>query len=134
MANPITVVLVDDVVDIRELIRMQLELEGRFTVVAEAGDGLQGVAVIEQHQPDFVLLDLAMPVMDGLTALPEIHRVAPSSRVVVLSAFEESRMRDKALSLCAEDYVEKGSPAKTLPQRLEELHRSPRKSSGQRPA
>jgi DNA-binding NarL/FixJ family response regulator len=91
------VLLCDDSPQIRELVRVVLELEGN-EVVSEA----------ERLQPDVVLLDLSMPVMDGLEALPEIKRVAPDARVVVLSGFDNQRLVSQALALGADDYVPKG--------------------------
>ncbi|HEX2044039.1 MAG TPA: response regulator transcription factor [Gaiellaceae bacterium] len=101
------ILLCDDSPKIRELVRVVLELEGK-TVVAEAENGRDAVAAAERHQPDVVLLDLSMPVMDGLEALPEIRRVAPDARVVVLSGFENPALVSAALSLGAERYVTKG--------------------------
>ena len=65
-----TVVVIDDTPDLRLLLRMVLELTDRYSVVGEAGDGAEGIEMVRQWQPDLVLLDLAMPVMDGLEALP----------------------------------------------------------------
>lgn len=101
------VLLCDDSPKIRQLVRVVLELEGK-TVVAEAENGRDAVAAAERHQPDVVLLDLSMPVMDGLEALPEIRRVAPGARVVVLSGFDNPGLVSEALSLGAERYVTKG--------------------------
>jgi len=83
-------------------------------VVAEAGDGREAVEVIERHQPDVVVLDLSMPEMDGLEAIPLIHQVAPDARIVVFSGFEEGRVAEVALSLKASRYVRKGAPLEEL--------------------
>ena len=126
----ITIVLVDDVDDFRALMRMNLELDGRFQVVGEARDGAEAVSAIADLQPHLALVDLSMPVMDGLAVIPEIHRVAPDTRVVVLSGFKGSTMRDEVLALSADDYLEKGISTAAMSERLEQVYRSPRKDLG----
>jgi DNA-binding NarL/FixJ family response regulator len=102
------VLIVDDVEDLRALLRLALSFHEMFDVVAEAADGLEAVAQAELHHPDLVILDLSMPVLDGLEALPLILRAAPDARVVVVSGFAESRMREPALAAGAVAYLEKG--------------------------
>ena len=70
------VLVVDDNEDLRALIRIQVEAQG-FTVAGEAGDGIEAVASATELQPDVVLLDLAMPRMDGLEALPLLWKPCP---------------------------------------------------------
>ena len=102
-------VLVDDSDDLRDLVRMALEREPDFEVVAEAGDGEAGVGAVAAHRPHLVLLDIAMPVMDGLQALTLIREDSPGSIVVMLSAFTgSSGAIDRALALGAHGYIEKG--------------------------
>lgn len=101
------VLLCDDSAQIRELVRIVLELEGN-EVVGEAGNGREAIQAAESEQPDVVLLDLSMPVMDGLEALPEIRRVAPETKVVVLSGFDNELLVTQALELGAVRYVAKG--------------------------
>lgn len=101
------VLLCDDSPQIRELVRIVLEVEGN-EIVSEAENGLEAVEAAERLQPEVVLLDLSMPVMDGLEALPEIRRVAPEARIVVLSGFDNERLVSQALALGAERYVAKG--------------------------
>lgn len=87
---------------------MTLTRDEGFDVVGEAGDGLEAIAEAERHQPDLVVLDLSMPVLDGLEALPRILAVAPDARVVVVSGFDGGRMRGPALAAGAVAYLEKG--------------------------
>jgi signal transduction histidine kinase len=108
--RPARVVIIDDTPDIRLLLRKWLGRLDGFAVVAEAGDGRAGVAAVREHEPDIVLLDLAMPVMDGLEALPLIREAAPHSKVIVLSAFESSTMSRVALQRGAAAYIQKGTP------------------------
>lgn len=102
------VLIVDDVADLRLLLRVALAPIQEFEVIAEASDGFEAILQAELHQPDLVILDLSMPRLDGLEALPRILEVAPGARVVVLSGFDESRMREPALAAGAVAYLEKG--------------------------
>src|SRR5262249_9777886 len=79
------VVVADDFEDMRILIRVLLTASGRFIVMGEGATGREAVELSAAHRPDVVLLDLAMPEMDGLEALPLILAVSPESKVVVLS-------------------------------------------------
>ena len=79
------VLVADDMEDSRYLVRRFLERSGLFTVVAEASNGAQAVELTGIHHPDLALLDLAMPVMDGLEALPLVRQVSPDTTIVVLS-------------------------------------------------
>jgi DNA-binding NarL/FixJ family response regulator len=118
--------LVDDTEDIRNLLRVAFERTKRFRVVAEAGNGQDGVDVTRAHSPDVVLLDISMPVMDGLEALPLVRQVCPSATVVMLSAIGAEEMKDKALELGADGYIQKGLPLAALVAQVEELvHRAP---------
>lgn len=113
------VLLCDDCAPVRELVRLVLELEG-IQVVGEAGDGGAAIEEAGRCQPDVVLLDLSMPAMDGLEALPEIRRVAPQARVVVLSGFDNPVIVERALELGAVRYVEKGGRPEEIVAAVEE--------------
>ena len=114
MSGPISVVVCDDVPELRMLARAALEEAGQMVVVAEAADGEQAVEEIGRHQPDVAVLDLSMPKMDGLEAIPLIHAVSPATQIVVFSGFEEGRVAEVALSLKASRYVRKGAPLEDL--------------------
>lgn len=103
-------VLADDVFDLRFMVRLALERSGRFEVVAEAENGDEAVTLAKEHQPDLVLLDVSMPVKDGLEALPDIRAVSPNAKVVMLSGFEASRLAATAMESGASAYLEKGIP------------------------
>ena len=115
------VVLVDDMVELRQLIKLTLERSGRFEVVGQAGNGREGVDVAAETQPDLVLLDVSMPVMDGLEALPIICRTVPSTTVVMLSGFSEARLGAEAAAGGATAYLEKGLAPDALVARLLEV-------------
>ncbi|MGH3261629.1 MAG: response regulator transcription factor [Trebonia sp.] len=98
------VVIADDAIGMRELMRTLLSLEPDFDVVAVAGDGVQAVSAVERLQPELVVIDVAMPVMDGLQAIQEIRRVSPLTRIAVLSG--ERRTVPEG----ADAHIEKGTP------------------------
>ncbi|MFF7204010.1 response regulator [Streptomyces sp. NPDC008141] len=91
---PIRVVIADDEPLIRAGIRMILTSDPGIQVVAEAANGREAVDMTRAHGADVVLLDIQMPVMDGLTAVGELRRAVPAARVIVLTTFGE---RDNVL-------------------------------------
>ena len=114
MTKPISVYLVDDVPELRELIKFGMEEDPSFTVVGEAGDGRSALDGIAETRPAAVLLDLSMPDMDGLEAIPEIRKGDPDVAIIVLSGFSADRMGGPALERGADGYVEKGTPIQEL--------------------
>ncbi|HUP86527.1 MAG TPA: response regulator transcription factor [Acidimicrobiales bacterium] len=119
--RPFRVVLVDDMVALRQLIRLTLERSGRFEVVGEAGNGEEGVKVAAETTPDLILLDISMPVMDGLEALPILRRTTPDATVVMLSGFSEDRLGAESAAGGAAAYLEKGLAPHVLVTRLLEV-------------
>jgi DNA-binding NarL/FixJ family response regulator len=114
MAAPISVFLVDDVEELRELIRLGMEEDPGFEIVGEAGDGRTALEGIAETRPAAVLLDLSMPDMDGLEAIPEIRKDDPDVAIIVLSGFSADRMAPPAMERGADGYVEKGTPIQEL--------------------
>ncbi len=108
------ILVVDDAEDLRMLLRLRMESRKGLHVVGEAADGVAAVELASELQPDLVLLDLAMPRMDGLEALPLIRAAVPGVRVVVLSGFNQSTLAGKALEAGADHYVVKGGSMREL--------------------
>jgi DNA-binding NarL/FixJ family response regulator len=111
---PISVYLVDDVPELRELIRLGIEEDPGFEIVGEAGDGRTGLEGIAETNPAAVLLDLSMPDMDGFQVIPQIREAHPDVAIIVLSGFSADRMGGKVLERGADAYVEKGTPIQEL--------------------
>jgi len=85
---PIRILIADDHSVVRQGVRSLLERED-FEVVAEAENGLEAVQLAEKHQPDIALVDLSMPVMNGITAVGQIRSVAPRTKVILLTMHTE---------------------------------------------
>jgi PAS domain S-box-containing protein len=103
------VVLVDDSADVRTLVRTQLRLSGAAVVEGEGADGSDAVDLARRLQPDAMLLDVSMPGMDGLEALPKVLQSSPGTRVVMFSGFDEEPLALRALQLGATSYLTKTS-------------------------
>jgi two-component system chemotaxis response regulator CheB len=111
--NPIRVVVTDDSAVVRGLLTRVLEEDPAIKVVASANNGEQAVTVAEKHIPDILILDIEMPVMDGITALPKILRAAPNTKVLMCStlSLRNADITLKALSLGAIDAIAKPTAA-----------------------
>jgi DNA-binding NarL/FixJ family response regulator len=114
MRGPIRVLLTDDDPHIRALLRAQLESDDRFIVIGEAENGSVAVGMASELRPDAIVLDLAMPVMDGLEALPLLRLIDPKVKLAVLSGFGGRLLEDQARSLGADIYLEKVSSISSL--------------------
>jgi two-component system chemotaxis response regulator CheB len=110
-SNPIHVMLVDDSAVVRGFIGRALESDPAIKIVASVANGEQGVNSAGRHHPDVVILDVEMPVMDGLTALPKILEVSPGVRVIMCSTLtvRNAEITMKAFQLGATDCIAKPS-------------------------
>ena len=103
----VRVLIADDTADLRMLLRLHLQREGDFQVVAEASDGDEAVRLTVEHRPDVVVIDLAMPTTDGLEATSRIRAAVPDVRIVVHSGYGDASVRSRALEAGADAYLEK---------------------------
>ena len=110
----ITIVVCDDVAVLRHILREVFAERPGLEVIAEAGTGRECVEAVTAGKPDVLLLDLSMPEMDGMEALPAIVASSPATRIVVFSGFAADRMGPAVLERGAELYVEKGTPLDAL--------------------
>src|SRR3954451_25261831 len=93
-------------------------MSGALRVVGEGADGADAISLAEQHQPSLMLLDVSMPRLDGLEALPQVLAASPGTRVVMYTGFEERGLVDKARQLGAAAFLEKSAPVDHLIDRL----------------
>lgn len=107
----IRVLVADDQDMVRSGFVMLLDAADDIEVVAQAADGIQAIALTERHRPDVVLLDIRMPRLDGLSALPRLTR---TSRVVVVTTFEEDAYVDQALDGGASGFLLKDAGPELL--------------------
>ena len=110
----IRVLLVDDEELVRFGLRTVLEAAGDFTVVGEAGNGADGVAAAKQLKPDVVLVDIRMPVMDGLTATRQILALPDPPQVAVLTTFHVDEYVYAALAAGAGGFLLKDTPPREI--------------------
>ena len=122
MTENLSVLIVDDSEDLRELLSLVIQRHpDGWEVVATAAEGEQAIEEARTSQPDLVLLDIAMPVMDGMQALPHIRQAAPNAVVVMLSGYPFSTAGQGALNAGAHGYLEKSDLVKGLIPRLERI-------------
>ena len=115
------VVVIDDDEDMRSLIEILIAVGGRFRVVGTGADGHEGVAVATRLQPDVVILDLEMPHLDGLGAIPLIRERVPNAVIVVFSAFPDPYTLLDVLELGADAYLDKAGAWQQLVEALDTL-------------
>jgi DNA-binding NarL/FixJ family response regulator len=108
-ADPIRVLLCDDAEGFRALMRSSLADDPSIVIVGEAADGIEGVEATADLQPDVLLLDMSMPGMGGLQAIPKIRRRAPRTSIIGLSSLSASRMAGPSIEIGAHSYLEKGT-------------------------
>ncbi|HEY1917450.1 MAG TPA: response regulator transcription factor [Streptosporangiaceae bacterium] len=111
---PITVVVADDQRMVRSGLRVILDSEPGITVVAEAGDGAQAIELVRRHRPAVALLDIRMPVLDGLQAARKVLALSPGTRVLILTTFDADEYVYEALRAGASGFLLKDAPADQL--------------------
>ncbi|RKD24253.1 two-component system response regulator [Ammoniphilus oxalaticus] len=100
------VLVVDDAAFMRMMIKEILTKNG-FTVVAEAGDGIQAIEKYKEYTPDLVTMDITMPEMDGITAVKEIRKINPDAKIIMCSAMGQQAMVIDAIQAGAKDFIVK---------------------------
>jgi NarL family two-component system response regulator LiaR len=112
--SPIRVVLVDDHAQMHRIIQAILGAIPDIKLVGQAANGQEGILICEQYQPDIVLMDVVMPVMDGLEATKVLHERLPDMKILVLSSFQDHESVHAMLKNGAVGYLTKGSLAQDL--------------------
>jgi DNA-binding NarL/FixJ family response regulator len=119
--KPITVLLAEDHMIVREGLRALLELEDGFEVVGEAESGRQAVELVRKLCPAVVVMDIAMPLLNGLEATRQILQAQPATRVLILSAHSDDVYVEQVMELGATGYLVKQTAAHVLPEAIREV-------------
>jgi DNA-binding NarL/FixJ family response regulator len=121
--QPIRVILADDHAVVRKGIREFLEGEGDITVVAEAANGDEAVALVAEHAPDVAVLDIQMPGVSGIEATRRIKAEHPHVRVLILTAYDDDPYIFALLQAGASGYILKTADSAELVQAVRAVHR-----------
>ncbi len=105
MISSSRVLLADDHAVLRSGLRLLLTSQNEFEVVGEASSGIETLSLAEQLQPDLILLDLSMPALGGLDALPTLRKLVPSARILILTMHDDPQYLRQALKHGASGYV-----------------------------
>ena len=120
--KPIRILLADDHTVMRSGLRVLLERQAGYQVVAEAGDGRQAIALAETHTPDVAVIDIAMPNLNGIEATRQITAKRPETAVVILSMHSDESYVLRALKSGARGYLLKDSPEADLINAIRAVH------------
>ena len=117
----IRTLVVDDQTVVREGLAAILTNYADIEVIGQASDGLQATEIIKREKPDVVLLDMAMPVQDGLTTIPKIRECSPNTRILVVTAYAENDMVYQAIKAGALGYILKDATRDQLLQAVRDV-------------
>jgi DNA-binding NarL/FixJ family response regulator len=121
--NQITVLLAEDHMVVREGFRKMLELEDDFEVVGEAQDGRQAVTMVKKLRPAVVLMDIAMPLLNGLEATRQLLKMVPTTKVIMLSAHNDDAYVNNATESGAMGFLLKQTSAHDVCRAIREVHK-----------
>ncbi|NQU31324.1 MAG: response regulator transcription factor [Anaerolineae bacterium] len=114
MSAPIRILIVDDHLIIREGLRLIFDTVPELELVAEAVNGQEALSHVDAHLPDVVLMDLQMPVMDGITAIEMLRQTHPELAIVILTTYKEDDLLLRGLKAGARGYLLKDTDRETL--------------------
>jgi two-component system chemotaxis response regulator CheY len=114
-----TILLVDDEAHIRKYVALILKQLGA-TKIVEATNGAEAITIFQQQKPDVVLLDISMPLMNGLETLKKLKAIDPESTIIMLTSMVNRQSIDEALALGAANYIRKDNPKEEIAQAIKE--------------
>ena len=133
-ANAIGVLICDDSDSLRLLLRVALGLDPGLHVAGEARNGQGAIAEAARLQPDVILLDLSMPVLTGLDALPAIKAAAPSAHVIAFTGFSASVVEEVVRRAGAHSFLEKGARPDVIADAIKQAFAAGQNGNGNRPS
>ena len=113
-SDPIKVIIADDHVLYRAGVKTALSQKKDIKIIAEADNGMHLINLLKTTSADVILLDIQMPVMDGIAALPEIRKVCPNVKVIMLTMMDDHSMITKLMELGANSYLSKTSDSEVI--------------------
>ncbi len=120
--NPIRVIIADDHVLYRAGVKTALSAKKDIKVIAEADNGMHLLNMIGAIEADVILLDIQMPIMDGIATLPELKKKAPHLKVIMLTMMDDQSMITKLMELGANSYLTKTSDSEIIYQAIKTCH------------
>jgi DNA-binding NarL/FixJ family response regulator len=117
----ITVLLADDHTIVREGLRLALEAEKDIRVVAQARSGREAVELVKKLRPDVIVMDIAMPLLNGFEATRQIVKSFPAARILILSAHNDDEYIDQMVAIGASGYLIKQSSTEVLSRAIREI-------------
>ncbi len=114
----IKVAIADDHALFRAGVRTALAAKRDVELIAEADNGMQLLNLLRHIEPDIILLDIQMPIMDGIQTLPEIRKLRPEAKVIILSMHNDHSMISKLMEIGANSYLTKNSDSETIYQAI----------------
>lgn len=121
LLKKITVLLAEDHAIVRQGLHTLLETEGHFVVVGQAQTGREAVQLAATLRPDVILMDIAMPVLNGLEATRQIIAVNPAAKVLILSAHSDDEYIERMTAVGAKGFLEKQTSADVLTKAIQEV-------------
>lgn len=122
MIEPIKVAIADDHALFRAGVKTTLSMHKDIKMIAEADNGMQLLSILKHVKPDVILLDIQMPIMDGIATLPEIKQLYPDVKVIMLTMHNDHSMISKLMELGANSYLTKNSDSEIIYQAVKTVH------------
>ncbi|MBC7904860.1 MAG: response regulator transcription factor, partial [Gemmatimonadaceae bacterium] len=116
--KPIKVAIADDHALFRAGVKTALAARKDIEMIAEADNGMQLLNLLKHIEPDVILLDIQMPIMDGITTLPEIRKLYPDIKVIILSMHNDHSMISRLMEIGANSFLTKNSDSETIYQAI----------------
>jgi DNA-binding NarL/FixJ family response regulator len=120
--NIINVAITDDHVLFRQWVKTSKGMKKEIKIMFEADNGMQLLNTLKHMQPDVILLDVSMPIMDGIATLPEVKKLYPHIKVIMLTMHDESTMIAKLMELGANSYLTKNSDSELIYEAIKTCH------------